>query len=258
VATASIYYHPASSEPSFVLIDGEQADVLATDYGPAGRDLVGARIGAIDHACRRLGWKVVDAAPIVRQADGRATIRIEPLPELLAAADKAVDASDERAAGQLAARIDIGRGGTVPVAVHVDGRTAPVHTLCGLTSSLPNNADRARQAVNVALATLGYHPTGAIEFVTDGTHMEATVLVASDEWRDVPTMVRIDDDTARALNDMSQRLGIPGDTLAVAWIRRAAADARSRVDWWTSEGYIEDPARITGWDANGTPHLKGD
>lgn len=261
MTTASIYYHNASSEPEFVLIDGDRANVRAEDYGsgPAAAR-TGARIAAIDHACRRLGWRVTDTAAIVRQADGRGTIRIEPLPELLAAADRAVDASNERTAAELSgpdttAYVDATITG-VPQTVSVDGRTEPVHTLCSLSSSNPANAERAVTAVHVALAALGYHSTGPIARRAEGSaidHMRKVPVASDADWRDVPTMVRIDDEAARDLNELAATLGIPGDILASAWITQAAQEARRRHDQYTN--YLVDHNRIKGWTANGTPHL---
>jgi hypothetical protein len=265
MTTASIYYHPASNQPAFVLIDGNSEHIHQADYDapPAADPGVGARIRAIDHACRRLGWKVVDNAPIVRQADGRGTIRIEPSPELLAAT-RAVDASNKRIAAELSgpetvAYVDTNEAGT-PQKVLVDGRTEPVHTPCSLSSSNPANADRAVTAVHVALAALGYHPTGPIVRRAEGSatdHMRTMPVAADDDWRDVPTLVRIDDDAANDLNELATTLGIPGDVLASAWITAAARDARSRHARFAdpNDYPIVDQSRIKGWMADGTPHL---
>ncbi len=198
--TASIHYHPASSEPEFVLIDGVRSNILPGDYAGTGSDTVrtGARIAAIDHACRRIGWKVADAAAIVRQADGRGTIRIEP-------ADPAGPN----------AYLVVGSTG-IPQAVIVGDKAEPVHTICSLTSALPGNATRAAQAVHVAFAAIGYSPVTPLP-VTPGKHqmyavadsdlpdMTAGLPADPAEWRDVPTMVRIDD-IARLLTLTAERI----------------------------------------------------
>jgi hypothetical protein len=56
---------------------------------------------------------------------------------------------------------------------------------------------------------------------------------------------------------MAARLGIPGDILAAEWISRGAADALSRFELFMSPGYIADHTRITGWQFDGSPRLKG-
>lgn len=251
MTTASIYYHPASSEPDFVVIDGESTHVFAADYTGA-RNIVGGRIRAVDFACRRLGWKVVEAAAIVRQTDGRATIRIEP-----------VSPNPDDAGG---GSINIGDSG-IPISVAVGDKAEPVHTMCSLTSALPGNATRAAQAVHVAFAVLEHSPVGPLP-TTPGTHFVPVVADAdlpdmtvglptnTDDWRDVPTMVRIDDDTARLLNLTAERLGLPADVLAATYIRRGAHDAQERQA--REQGNIADHSRITGWSADGTAHLKGE
>lgn len=241
MTTASIYYSRHTEFPQYVLINGESATILDADYeGGPWPNLVGAKVRAIDHACRRLGWKVVDTATIVRQADGRATIRIEPLTAATELRDTAT------------AYITVNLVG-VPEAVSVDGKTEPVHTACTLLSVMAGNVEVARRATRNALAVLGYEAIGDPAMDGDGRW---AVQVRPDDWRDHPTMVRISDDAARALNEVAALLNTPGDTLATAWILRAAMDAKGRHARWTEEGFIEDPTRITGWAADGTPHLK--
>lgn len=236
MTTASIYYRADDPRvPDFVLINGQMAagNTATTD------DPDGVRI-VVDAACRTLGWKAIDDAPIVRQADGRGTIRIEPL-----------TADLEKAT----AYINVRRGGQ-PWRVAVDGRVAAVTTKTSLTSKQPS---QAIDVVDGALTQLGYRRVSGltVEVQPDGDKGGIWACSAETrpgrEWRDEPTLVRISDDTARALTDMADRLGIPADRLADTWIAGKAADARSRYDRFMEPGYILDHGRIKGFLHDGTP-----
>jgi hypothetical protein len=75
VTSASIYYRNRHRDPDFVLINGDSRPV---DHQGDTDDGLGV-LTAVDAACRHLGWKVATGARIVRQADGRGTVRIEPV-----------------------------------------------------------------------------------------------------------------------------------------------------------------------------------
>lgn len=111
--------------------------------------------------------------------------------------------------------------------------------------------------VTRALHDIGWKPNpGAVGIVRQGNGIGYLPIVPAD-WRATPTLVRITNDAARALTDLSAKLGIPGDVLASDWILRSATDARHHYRQFTDPGgYIEDQSRITGWMPSGQPHLK--
>lgn len=251
MTTASVYYNARTGEPDFVLIDGSRAEIWPGTAGLETRDRV-------DRACRRLGWKIMADAPIVRQADGRGTVRIEPV-------------DDAAPIGGPVAYVTCMVGDS-PTRVSIDGMSQPVVTLSSFTG--PTGADRTNAVFSVdqAIRRLGYRRTGSIEPATASTGWQCTVtpdsIAAADkaardldaqagpaDWRDHPTLMRMDDVTAGLLNELSEALGIPGDELAREWIRAAARDAQIRRRRFLSPGYLTDHTRIVGWLPDGSPRL---
>lgn len=356
MTTASIYYNRHTGDPDYVLINGDRADVVPVS-NVMGGDWKLRDVGA---ACRRLGWKVMGEAKIVRQADGRGTVVIEPLaphsgpPDFIPAdpvqamrtgtayvsqaaspdepdvytvivavdglretyttaadignLDPAVDVAarakvddtltemgyvrsgplvqdrpetwcctadpaaqvvtshaEMTVAGRVklapVAHIAVNQPG-VPTSVTVNGPRGgwePVHTLCDLTSPLPDNQARAVAAVDEALSRIGYVRTDVIRPDHDNDSWQVAVVSKEpdgEDWRDAVTLVRMDDDTADLLTRAASKLGIPADKLAVAWILRSATDALGRYERFMSPGYIADHLRIKGWLPDGSPQLE--
>jgi hypothetical protein len=113
-------------------------------------------------------------------------------------------------------------------------------------------AAAARAAVDEAIRQLGHRRTGDLVSLGDGW-MQAAVAPA--DWSDHPTLVRMSDTTATALNRTAELLGIPADELAEAWILAGSAHATA-----THDRYLRDLADhnwITGWTPHGTPRLGG-
>jgi hypothetical protein len=262
--TAAIHYHPNSNDPAFVLIDGDDSRVLAADYDTE-RTLVGARIRAIDHACRRLGWKVADTAAIVRQADGRGTIRVEPLslrpgkagPEpLYSPAENALRSGVARVTQR-----PEGVAGMSELTIAVDGQLVRSHVYGSLDSLDPWEDAAARGGVDDALASIAYLRTGPLIHQTgtpawqcsaDPVGAVGKAAEGTSDWTEQPTLVRITDSAATALNEAADKLGIPGDELATAWIRGAAASALRKYGRDIEPGLVAEGNRIVRWRHDGS------
>lgn len=232
------------------MIDGDSFNVRPDwDWDAPDTDKI-----AVAYACRALGWRPVPAAPIVRQADGRGAIKIEP--DVDAGPVEATAEEGIRSGATVFVSTD---HNDIPFRVGVDGRTA---TVPPSQASLGNAGSLAVTLVDDALTSLGYRRTSPITFEGDtggGTqrHWLCTAEVRTiADWRDAPTLVRMDSDTADILTRTAATLDIPADELASAWIRKAATDALDRHERWTAPGYLTDHSRIIGWEPDGTPRLK--
>lgn len=256
---ASVYYNKRTGDPHFVVINGDRSDVIDTG-GVMGGEW---KLRDVNEACRRLGWEVMGDAKIVRQADGRGTVAVEPVRDDIPDQAKiGVTAEEEIRDGGLA-HIVLSSGG-VPRFVHADGRTHKVNTLCQLTSPLVTNRERAVDAVDEALGKLGFRRTSAFEVSTTGPGLQYTCTVGIDEhepeaddWRDAVTLVRMDDNTADLLTRTASMLDIPADQLASTWISRAARSALLNYEWFTDDRNHVDQTKIAGWLHDGTPKPKG-
>lgn len=265
MTTASVYYQADDpAMPDFVLINGESI----TCNRHSDSDLTDDRIlREVDTACRKLGWKVMPGAPIVRQADGFGTVRIAPL-AVAVEQPKGATARTLRSGiahvTQNGASPDRHQSGRITVAV--DGLVAYVDTFGILGSLDPAEDVAAREAVDAALASVDYVRTGPLVTSVDGQWACSADPVARlagipeganpADWRDHPTIVRINDTAANALNDLSAKLGIPGDELATAWILAAAADARWRYNYFTSSGWVAPGNRIARFLPDGTAMIE--
>lgn len=264
MTTASVYYHPDSGYPEYILIDGERADV--THFDP---DNDAVFLSAVDRACRSLNWRIMSHAPIVRQADGRGTVRIEPVP-----------ADPFRHGVAYVHQNSLGDGtGVTRISVAVDGKTSEGLALALLDSLDPGEDRAARDVVDGLLAGLNYVRSGPLvvnqnlgwtctadplpatvrsepdaDGFTDGSHSgdpHESQDYPTREWQDYPTLVRMDDTTAAALQDMSAKLNIPPDELACAWIRREAAGALLSYNRYTEPGYVMEGNKIGKWYDDG-------
>lgn len=244
MTTASVYYNHRTNEPDYLLIDGARADIRFTSQGVMGGDY---RLRAVDMACRALGWRIMPGAPIVRQADGRGVIRIEPHHSLRPGLPDPLDAL-----GTPRAFITIDNLGDAG-SVHVDGQGAAL------------NSDILRKrgmfpAVDEALDRLGYARVDTIRTTTKTGPTCAVQPVDKTAYAaplpDDGTLIRMDEETARILTDMAEKLGIPADQLAGHWIRRSAQDALWRYERDNAPGYILDRTRIRGWLPDGSADLR--
>lgn len=247
---ATIHYNPRTGEPAIVLIDGDSADVPQMLGGVAYDPAYSQRYLNVDMACRTLGWRIATAAPILRQSNNRGTVRVEPFslrpgpPPPQPAPDQARVTSTETP------------NGVTQLVITIDGITA-IRETSGTIDDLDPASDRAaREAVDAALADIGYVRSGPL--TRDGEDTWGCVADRTGrsdqpaDWRDHPTLVRISDRAAAALNELSAKLGIPGDQLASEWVCRAAAVARSNHERYTSPGCVVRGNRIARWLEDGT------
>jgi len=237
--TASIYYRQPGTDLHFVLVDGVSRDCDPKD----GEN----HLTTVTRTLADMGWEPADNTTprIIRQADGRGTITIRP----------------RTAPNASTLDIDtvwVNTTSGIPYRVAISGQVEFIHGEFGaLDSSSPDSQAGAVAAVDASLARMGFIRTDNLLQEAVGVWTaSARPAENSREWRDEPTLVRIADDTARALHDMANRLGIPADTLANQWITRQAADARSRYDQFMEPGYILDHSRIKGWLFDGSPDLR--
>lgn len=328
--TASIHYRTTDPRsPHFILLDGVDASLDPQFGEETTMDSVRRALAGMT-AAGHTGWRPAGDNPrIVRQADGRGTIAVEPIPaaapEPFAEATVYINTSPTDAPHRIAvdgrtlsfdsiyrladgvadgrhlgvAVIDrhlrsLGylrtgpvtkdpqssgsRGNlwtctavadeTPTVTVHVDPDHRPVMVMVGTRSveigdrvragSLARGNGEQQGAaalVDAALDAIGYTLAEPLIY-NEHLRVYRAPVGPVREWRDEPTLVRITDDTARALTSLSATLGIPGDTLADRLLLRAIRKSKSTHARWSEEGYIEDHSRITGWDAQGFPHLK--
>lgn len=247
MTTASVYYHQRTGWPDYVLIDGNEATV--PQFSTEGPD---AHRRVVDLACRKLGWKVMDRALIVRQADGRGTIRIEPVPPAPEPLRHGVAYVTQQSLND--------HTGVLETRVAVDGKIGKRLGLAALGALDPGEDRAAREAVDEALAEIGYVRSGPLtsdQIVNDGAarwSCTADPLAETgqvDDWRDHPTLVRMDDTTAVALADLSGKLGIPADKLACAWIRREATAALYNYRRYTEPGFVAEGNKIDRWYDDG-------
>jgi hypothetical protein len=271
VTTASVYYDN-QGQADFVLIDGNQAHIhLDDDDGLMGGEYI---LRAVDRACRTLGWRVMQFAPIVRQFGGLGKVRVQPhtgLDPLPAPAPYLPDSVPAVDPGpiDITGTEEITSGATVyitvnmadwPIRVSVDGRLGTVFTDAPMSGI--RHAD-AQKAIDKVLTRMGYQRTGAYGPLPDPAG-EATwgctaevATVASPDWRDQPTLVRMDEATATLLTRTAALLDIPADHLASTWIRAAAGNALTNYDWFTDGRNFIGQARIKGWLHDGTPKTEG-
>lgn len=254
MTTASIYYHQRTGLPDYVLIDGEQSQVwIAETVLNASPQL---RRTAVDHACRILGWRIMANAPIVRQADGRGTVRVEPTAP---APDEAPLRHGVAVVRQQASNDE---ADVFVVTVAVDGQV-DTQVTTGILGGLDDAKDQlARETVDGLLASMAYARTGPLVAETGDTWVcpaDPADTGRSDgpppaDWRDNPALLRLDDETAAALHDLAAKLGIPADDLAGQWIRRSAGGALSNYESFTApDSRIR--SRIIGWFHDGIPRL---
>lgn len=266
MTTASVYY-TSDGQASFILIDGDRAEVsghyASEDCDRHGDDW---QLHAVDGACRTLGWRTMPGATVIRQHDGRGTIRIEPVsprpdPPRRVPLDP-----------QTTMRHGVVHVTQAPVVVHgaprdllvaVDGLTIVTDTAGTLDDLDPQSDRAARDRVDDALAEIGYLRNGPLVPAGDGTQSwtctadpadgrTSDVPPAARRWSDHPTLVRMDDTTAADLADLAAKLGIPADVLASAWIRRAAADAIRQYNHDTTPGWVAPGNRITRFLPDGS------
>jgi len=245
MTTASVYYRDQGRTPDFVFIDGYHAKVTI-DPGDA---LPGYIVRAVDKACRTLGWRAMDGAPIVRQADGRGTIRIEPI--IKPGHDHPDDGGDYATCPGCSLKATQKRGygafaGHPNCEIHGD-ECAGDPTRQNADSDAPGEA--ITWAVNEAhaVAIRKTYPDANVKI------MPKTVPVAPDEdWRDHPTIVRVSDNAAAVLNDLSAKLGIPADELATDWILRSGMSAQRHYDHDTAPGWVGGGNRIARFLSDGS------
>lgn len=245
--TASVYYRTDHRTPDYVLINGDKADVTRFD----GDDLEGDayNLRAVDAACRTLGFKVMADAPIVRQADGRGTVRIEPV-------------NPPTALDYPTVYVNVDPTG-VPHRLAIDGQVARLDTEHRL--SMPPEGRDGIAVVDQALSNLGYRRTTPIAPAPDTDFPSGRVWTCAAQpfdttiyrdWKDVPTVVRVANEAADALGEMADKLGIPTNILASEWIVRSASDARTRYAYFNEPGRLMEHMAITGYRSDGSPHLR--
>lgn len=165
MTTASVYYNRHTGDPDYILIDGDRADVVPVS-NVMGGDWKLRDVGA---ACRRLGWKVMGEAKIVRQADGRGTVVIEPLPVPSAVEHLDPVQALHTGTAYVTQEASADEANMYVVVVAVDGRRETYTTSSVLGALDPAEDHHARVGVEESLTSMGYVRSGPLVQEQPGT-----------------------------------------------------------------------------------------